>query len=123
MTLSDRIQQTRDFILGKIDCENPIGVILGTGLGGFAEEIKIQAEISYSDIPHFPQSTVEGHDGKLIFGSLSGKQVLALKGRFHYYEGYDMKDVVYPIRVMHSLGVKNLILSNASGGVNPSFKV
>ena len=123
MTLSDRIQQTSDFILSKFNCQNPIGVILGTGLGGFVEEIDIQAEIPYSEIPHFPHSTVEGHDGKLIYGSLSGKQVIALKGRFHFYEGYSMQDVVYPIRVMARLGVKNLILSNASGGVNPLFKV
>ena len=123
MTLSVRIQQTSDFIQSRFNLHNPIGIILGTGLGGFVNEIDVKAEIPYSDIPHFPQSTVEGHDGKLIYGVLAGKMVLALKGRFHFYEGYNMQEVVYPIRVMARLGVNSLILSNASGGVNPSFKV
>ena len=123
MTLLDRIQQTTEFILSRVSCDHPIGIILGTGLGGFVNEIEDEVQIPYSDIPHFPQSTVEGHDGKLIIGKLSGKSVIALKGRFHFYEGYSMEDVVYPIRVMAKLGVKQVVLSNASGGVNPSFKV
>ncbi len=123
MTLLHRIQQTTDFIHGRIHCDKPIAIILGTGLGGFVDEIDAKEEIPYTEIPHFPQSTVEGHDGKLIYGFLAGKEVLALKGRFHFYEGYSMQDVVYPIRVLAQLGVESLILSNASGGVNPAFKV
>jgi len=123
MNISDRIQQTTDFIGEKFNCDRPVGVVLGTGLGGFADEIEIMEQLPYSEIPHFPQSTVEGHDGKLIYGSLSGKQVIALKGRFHFYEGYSMQEVVYPIRILRRLGVESLILSNASGGVNPAFNV
>jgi purine-nucleoside phosphorylase len=100
-----------------------IGIILGTGLSTFKEEIKIEAEIFYGDIPHFAVSTVQGHHGKLIFGELSGKKVVAMAGRFHYYEGYSAEEVVFPVRVMKYLGVKTLLLSNAAGGVNPSFNV
>ena len=104
--------------------ETPVvGIVLGSGLGSFTNEIKVEKEIPYSDIPHFPVSTVEGHSGKLILGVLSGKKVIAMAGRFHYYEGYTAQEVVFPIRVMKYLGIKTLLLSNAAGGVNPDFKV
>ena len=100
-----------------------IGVVLGSGLGNFTNEIVIDKEIEYSSIPHFPVSTVEGHHGKLIFGSIAGKPIVAMAGRFHFYEGYLPEDVVFPIRVMKMLGVENLFISNAAGGVDPAFKV
>ncbi|MBK9568718.1 MAG: purine-nucleoside phosphorylase [Chitinophagaceae bacterium] len=100
-----------------------IGIVLGSGLGDFVNEIAIEKEVSYEEIPHFPVSTVEGHKGKLIFGKLSGKTVVAMAGRFHFYEGYKAQDIVFPIRVMKLLGVEYLLLSNAAGGVNPSYKV
>lgn len=104
--------------------EKPIaGIVLGSGLGNFSKEINIEKEIPYGDIPNFPVSTVEGHSGKLIFGELSGKKVVAMAGRFHYYEGYSAQDVVFPIRVMKFLGIQTLLLSNAAGGVNRSLKV
>lgn len=98
-------------------------IILGTGLGGLVNEIEIRATIDYQDIPNFPVSTVEGHKGRLIFGEINNTEVIALQGRFHYYEGYTMKQVTFPIRVMQLLGIKNLIVSNASGGLNPDFKI
>ncbi|MBK8984156.1 MAG: purine-nucleoside phosphorylase [Ignavibacteria bacterium] len=97
------------------------GIILGTGLGGLVKYIDIELEIDYSDIPHFPVSTVESHSGKLIFGKLSGKNIVAMQGRFHYYEGYTMDEVTFPIYILNSLGVKNLIASNACGALNPKF--
>jgi purine-nucleoside phosphorylase len=100
-----------------------LGIVLGTGLGGLVKEINVKYSIEYSKIPHFPLSTVESHSGKLIFGELGGKRVIAMQGRFHYYEGYTLQEVTFPIRVMKMLGIKNLFLSNASGGVNPDFKV
>jgi purine-nucleoside phosphorylase len=100
-----------------------VAIVLGSGLGEFTEEIDIEKEIEYSDIPNFPVSTVEGHRGKLIFGNLSGKKVVCMGGRFHYYEGYSAQEVVFPIRVLGLLGIQTLLLSNAAGGVNPSFKV
>src|SRR5688572_5433643 len=100
-----------------------IGIVLGSGLGNFTEEIEIEKEVAYKDIPHFPVSTVEGHKSKLIFGKLSGKRVVAMSGRFHFYEGYEAQEVVFPIRVMKLLGIDTLLLSNAAGGVNPSFNV
>lgn len=100
-----------------------VGIVLGSGLGNFTEEIEIEKEINYSDIPNFPISTVEGHKGKLIFGTLSGKKIVCMGGRFHYYEGYSSEEVIFPIRVLGLLGIKTLLLSNAAGGVNPSFKV
>lgn len=99
------------------------GIVLGSGLGSFTTEMTIEKEISYDQIPHFPVSTVEGHSGKLIFGELGGKKVVAMAGRFHYYEGYSTTDVVFPIRVLKFLGIKTLLISNAAGGVNPAFKV
>lgn len=100
-----------------------VGIVLGSGLGNFTEEIEIEKEVSYKDIPHFPVSTVAGHKSKLIFGSLSGKRVVAMAGRFHFYEGYDANEIVFPIRVMKLLGIKTLLLSNAAGSVNPDYKV
>jgi purine-nucleoside phosphorylase len=99
------------------------GIVLGSGLGNFIDEITIEKEVAYENIPNFPLSTVEGHKGKLVFGKLSGKTVVAMAGRFHYYEGYRAQDIVYPIRVMKLLGVETLLLSNAAGAVNPSYKV
>lgn len=100
-----------------------VGIVLGSGLGNFTEEIEIEKEVAYGDIPNFPVSTVEGHKGRLVFGKLSGKTVVAMAGRFHYYEGYDAQDIIFPIRVMKLLGVQILLLSNAAGTVNPSHKV
>lgn len=99
------------------------GIILGTGLGGLVEHIDIRYTIEYSDIPHFPVSTVEGHRGRLIFGILGGKRIVAMQGRFHYYEGYTSQQVVFPVRVMKFLGIGSLFVSNASGGMNPTFRV
>ena len=100
-----------------------VGIVLGSGLGNFIEEIEVEEEVSYSDIPNFPVSTVSGHKGKLVFGNLSGKKIVCMAGRFHYYEGYSAQEVVFPIRVMKLLGIDTLLLSNAAGGVNPSFNV
>lgn len=98
------------------------GIILGTGLGGLVKDIKTESSIDYSDIPHFPVSTVESHSGKLIFGKLSGNNIVAMQGRFHYYEGYSMEDVTFPIQILKELGIKYLIVSNACGAVNPTFR-
>jgi purine-nucleoside phosphorylase len=100
-----------------------VGVVLGSGLGNFVQEIKVQHEISYDKIPHFPVSTVEGHQGKLIFGSIGGKPIIAMSGRFHYYEGYSPEEVVFPIRAMKLLGIETILISNAAGGVKQGFKV
>src|SRR5260221_419586 len=108
----------------KIYQSKPVaGIVLGSGLGSFTSEMKVEKEIAYSDIPHFPISTVIGHSGKLIFGELSGKKVVAMSGRFHYYEGYAADEVVFPIRVMKFLGVETLFISNAAGGMSLDFKV
>ena len=118
------IEETTNFINKKTDNYNPqVGIILGTGLGGVVKEIKAEFIISYEDIPNFPVSTVEGHSGKLIFGQLGNKKVVAMQGRFHYYEGYDMKQVTFPVRVMKFLGISHLFVSNASGGVNPDYEI
>lgn len=103
--------------------EPTTAIVLGTGLGQLASEIDVTLEIPYKEIPDFPVSTVEGHDGRLIFGKLGGKDILAMKGRFHYYEGYSMQEVTFPIRVMYELGIKTLFVSNAAGGANPSFRI
>lgn len=100
-----------------------IGMVLGSGLGNFIDDVEIEKEVSYDQIPHFPVSTVEGHKGKLIFGNLSGKKIVCMAGRFHFYEGYDTEQVVFPVRIMKLLGIRALLLSNAAGGVNPNFKV
>jgi purine-nucleoside phosphorylase len=119
----ERIKETVTSIQSKISFEPEIGIILGTGLGGLVEQINIKHSISYEDIPNFRLSTVEGHSGKLIFGELSGKNVVVMQGRFHYYEGYSKEEVTFPVRVMKFLGVKQLFVSNASGGMNPEFEV
>ena len=120
----ERIKFTTADIRNQTDNFEPeIGIILGTGLGGLVKEIKAEYTIAYENIAHFPLSTVEGHCGKLIFGYLGGKKIVAMQGRFHYYEGYAMEEVTFPIRVMKFLGIKTLFLSNASGGVNPAFEV
>jgi purine-nucleoside phosphorylase len=100
-----------------------VGIVLGSGLGNFTNEIEIEEEVEYKDIPNFPVSTVEGHKSKLIFGKLAGKRVVAMSGRFHFYEGYEAQDVAFPIRVMKLLGIETLLLSNAAGSVNPGYKV
>lgn len=118
-----KIKETVDYIKSKTDLKPEVGMILGSGLGSLADEIKVEQAIPYEEIPHFPVSTVEGHSGRLLFGTLSGKKVVAMQGRFHYYEGYQMTDVVFPVRVMKFLGIKMLFVSNAAGGMNPSFRV
>ena len=117
------IKEAVQFIQSKCDTQPEVGIVLGSGLGSFTKEINVEYEIKYSAIPHFPVSTVEGHSGKLIFGNLSGKKVVAMSGRFHYYEGYSTQEVVFPIRVLKFLGIKTLLISNAAGGINPFFKV
>ena len=117
------IKESANFIIQKTNFNPEIGIILGTGLGELVSEIEIQYSIPYNEIPHFPLSTVEGHSGRLILGTLGGKNVVAMQGRFHFYEGYSMEKVTFPVRVMKFLGIKNLILSNASGGVNPDYEV
>jgi purine-nucleoside phosphorylase len=123
MTLIDRITEAAGFIRTKTKLTPEIGIILGTGLGRLGEKIAMETSVSYDQIPHFAVSTVEGHAGKLIFGTLSGKKVVAMQGRFHYYEGYDMEQVTFPVRVMKQLGIKVLIVCNATGGLNPQFNV
>jgi purine-nucleoside phosphorylase len=118
-----KINETADFLRKEIKTNPKIGIILGTGLGNLATKITDYIEIPYEKIPNFPISTVEGHSGKLIVGKLGGKDVLAMKGRFHYYEGYDMKQVTFPVRVMHAIGIETLFVSNASGGINPDFEI
>jgi len=117
------IKESANFIIQKTNFNPEIGIILGTGLGGLVSEIEIQHSIPYNEIPHFLLSTVEGHSGRLILGTLGDKNVVAMQGRFHFYEGYSMEKVTFPVRVMKFLGIKNLILSNASGGVNPDYEV
>lgn len=121
MNISDRISESVAAIRLKADTEPAVGIILGTGLGLLAREIEAEAAIPYSEIPGFLVPTVESHAGRLIFGRLGGKNVCAMQGRFHYYEGYDLADITFPVRVMKALGVKTLIVSNACGGVNPLF--
>lgn len=120
--LLEKINETLEVIRKKTKEEFPIGIILGTGLGGLVREIQIQHEIDYSDLPNFPLSTVESHHGKLIFGKIGNKNVVAMQGRFHFYEGYTMQQITYPVRVMKFLGVKTLLVSNACGGMNPIFR-
>lgn len=119
-----KIKETAEFIRTRINGEMPrLAIILGTGLGPLGDQITDKQEIKYEDIPNFPVSTVEGHSGKLIFGKLGGKRVMAMSGRFHYYEGYDMKQVTFPVRVFRELGVETLFVSNAAGGMNKDFRV
>ena len=120
----EQIKSTATHLKNTVkDFQPQFGIVLGTGLGGLVKEIEIHQSISYEQIPSFPVSTVEGHSGKLIFGILGGKRVVAMQGRFHFYEGYNMQQVVFPIRVMKYLGIEKLFLSNASGGVNPEFEI
>ena len=119
----DHLNETVSFIREKYPIEPATGIVLGSGLGNFLNEMDTEFSISYREIPHFPVSTVEGHEGKLVFGTLNGKKIVAMAGRFHYYEGYTAQEVAYPIRVMKFLGIRNLLLSNAAGGLNTSFKV
>jgi purine-nucleoside phosphorylase len=119
----DKVQETVSYIKGKINFTPEYGVILGSGLGGFTDDIDIKFTLPYEEIPNFPVSTVQGHKGALVFGMIGNKSVVAMQGRFHFYEGYSMKEVTFPVRVMKYLGVEKLIVSNASGGVNPKYKV
>ncbi len=120
----EQIAFTTKSILEKTNGFKPeFGIILGTGLGGLVKEIDVHFSIAYSEVPNFPVSTVEGHSGQLIFGMLGGKKVMAMQGRFHFYEGYTMQQITFPVRVMKAIGIQTLCVSNASGGMNPAFKV
>ena len=118
--LMAQLQETSAFIQSKIKSTAQTAIILGSGLGNLATQIQVDFEIQYTQIPHFPISTVEGHKGRLILGSLNGVKVWVMEGRFHFYEGYTPQQVAYPVRVMRMLGVDTLLLSNAAGGVNPA---
>jgi purine-nucleoside phosphorylase len=122
-TIIQKVQETASYLKQQYVHQPEAAIILGSGLGNFASNITIEKEVPYNDIPHFSASTVKGHSGKMIFGEISGKKVVAMSGRFHYYEGYTPQEVVFPVRVLKELGVKTLLLSNAAGGVNPNFKV
>ena len=119
----EKMKETALYIKGKTNFKAQAGIILGTGLGGLAKEIEVETILPYDTIPNFPVSTVEGHEGRLIFGKLGDKDVMAMQGRFHYYEGYTMQELTFPVRVMQELGIKYLFVSNASGGLNPDYKV
>ncbi|MGB5990462.1 MAG: purine-nucleoside phosphorylase [Marinifilaceae bacterium] len=118
-----KIKECTSYIKDNLSIETNTAIILGTGLGKLAEEIIIEKSLSYKDIPHFPLSTVEGHSGRLIYGTLGDKKVIAMQGRFHYYEGYNMQEVTFPIRVLKNLGIERLFVSNAAGAMNPAFNV
>lgn len=119
--LKQKIAEAKKFITGQIDFKPKVGIVLGTGLGSLADGIDVAGTVDYTDIPHFPVSTVESHAGRLIFGHLRGKPVVAMQGRFHFYEGYTLQKVTFPIRVLKALGIETLIVSNACGGLNPQF--
>ena len=119
----EKIKETTEFLKSKGIISPDAGIILGTGLGGLTAKIENRIEIDYKDIPHFPVSTVAGHDGKLIFGDFGRKKIVAMKGRFHFYEGYGQEEVTFPVRVLKYIGIKCLFLSNAAGGVNPDFQI
>lgn len=119
----EKIQETASFLKNKMHTHPETAIILGTGLGSLVHEITDSYEVSYTDIPNFPVSTVEGHSGKLIFGKLGNKDIVAMQGRFHYYEGYSMQEVTFPVRVLRELGIKTLFVSNAAGGTNPAFAI
>ena len=122
--LLDMIKETSEFIRQRVNGKLPkTAIILGTGLGAVVDHINIEVEIPYGEVPNFPVSTVQGHKGRLIFGTLGNKYIMAMQGRFHYYEGYTMQQVTFPIRVMKAIGIKTVFVSNASGGMNPDFKV
>ncbi len=118
-----KIQETANWLKGRISSKPETAIVLGTGLGKLADEIDVIDRIPYSEIPNFPISTVEGHSGCLLVGKLGGKDILAMQGRFHFYEGYSMKEVTFPVRVMYELGIKTLFVSNAAGGTNPNFEI
>lgn len=123
LTYLDRIKQAADYIRGRIGERKPaVGLVLGSGLGDLAEEIENAVAIDFADVPHFPVSTVEGHAGRFVVGTLEGKQVIVMQGRFHYYEGYSMRQVVMPVYVMRRLGAASLIVTNAAGGMNRAFR-
>src|SRR5690349_5411097 len=122
MNTYDKLVEASEFLQSHNTSGARIGVVLGSGLGNFVQEINVEQEIPYEEIPYFPVSTVEGHHGKLIFGSIAGKPVIAMSGRFHFYEGYAPEDVVFPIRVMKFLGVETVLISNAAGGVGEGMK-
>lgn len=119
----EQVQETVSYIQEKINFTPEYGVILGSGLGSFTDEMQVEYTLPYHEIPNFPVSTVQGHRGALVFGTIGTKKIVAMQGRFHFYEGYSMKEVTFPVRVMKFLGVKKLVVSNASGGVNPTYKV
>ena len=122
MTIEQKVEEALNYLKGR-GVENPeVGIVLGTGLGKFIDHMEVQLEIPYSDIPHFPEATVEFHSGKLVFGLAAGKRILAMSGRFHYYEGYTAQEITFPIRVLGMLGIKALFLSNAAGSMNMDFK-
>ena len=117
----DKVQESADFIKAKIDVNPQVGLILGSGLGILADEIENPVKINYNEIPNFPVSTVEGHAGCLVIGTLEGKNVVAMQGRFHYYEGYSQQEITFPVRVMKALGVETVVVTNAAGGANKNF--
>lgn len=119
----EKIIETANYLKSRMHTQPETAIILGTGLGSLANEITDKYEVMYQDIPNFPISTVEGHSGKLIFGKLGNKDIMAMQGRFHFYEGYSMKEVTFPVRVMRELGIKTLFVSNAAGGMNPAFEI
>lgn len=121
--MKNKIQQTIDYLIERIDIKPTIGIVLGTGLGGLVKHIMVKKTFDYPEIPHFPVSTVEFHRGRLIFGHLGKRRIMVMQGRFHYYEGYSAKEITYPVIIMRKLGVKYLIISNAAGGLNPDFSV
>lgn len=121
--MKEKIAQAAKYINERISVKPTVALVLGSGLGKFADELKNPVAIAYEDIPHFPVSTVKGHAGKLVIGEAGGKQVIAMQGRFHYYEGYSMKEITFPMRVMMAVGAENLIITNASGGLNRNFRV
>lgn len=123
MTYTEKIKEATGYIRSHTRFQPRFGIILGTGLGALVNDIEIEVEINYEDIPHFPVSTVESHSGKLIFGHLSGVPVVAMQGRFHYYEGYSMTEVTFPVRVLKLLGIEKLFISNAAGGINLDYQV
>lgn len=123
MITSAQIKTSADYIISKTNFRADAGIILGSGLGGLVDKLEIKHSLSYSDIPGFPVSTVQGHGNRLLFGILNGVHVVVMQGRFHFYEGYSMQEITFPVRVMKAIGIKKLLLSNASGGVNPNYKV
>jgi len=120
--MMEKLSETRRYIIERVNIQPQVGIILGSGLGGFVELIEDKVILPYKEIPNFPISTVDGHKGQLVFGKVLGKPVMAMQGRFHYYEGYSMQEVTFPVRVMQVLGVTGLIVTNAAGGINPAFR-